>query len=303
MGCTRLNPGFGDGTDEAEGTGGATTGALPTGVVETTAGDGTGSLTSGTGSGSTSSATPDTDSGPTDPPPPVRYLCDADQFDILVSPSPPQCAATGRGNPRPVTIDADCMSIHAEGSALVGSRATGCETDECTSNGDGAITLSTEYINLGDALEIGNSTVCRYVWAYGYPINGDLEGDCSWEALAIWRPNGELDLAVGNGLPDDGFPEAVGRPGTAGVPVSSTILEDLTTCGLSDGVCARAGWRSFRFAEMEQPALPDAIPMNAFLGRQALSVVNHGLLFDLSCDRFGRWGVVPKGREPVLTPR
>ncbi len=301
-GCVRLNPGFGKGADDTEGAADASTNAVSTGVAETTASDGTGSLSSGAESSSTSTASPDTDSGPTDPPP-AGYPCGVDQFDILVSPAPQACGDTGGGNPLPVTINADCMSVHAEGPALVGTRATGCDSNSCTSTGDGEMLLSTQYIHLGNALEIGNSSVCRYIWAHGFPINGDPEGDCSWDALAIWTTDGQLDLAVGNGLPDDGFPNLLGRPGGPDIAVGSAVLDEATTCGVSQGACPRAGWRSFRFADMDQPALPDGLPTSASLEGQALSVVNNGLQFDLSCNRFGRWGVVPVGREQILTPQ
>ncbi|MGH1344490.1 MAG: hypothetical protein ACRBN8_23220 [Nannocystales bacterium] len=300
VGCVRLNPGFGGETDEGDpATGDASessTGVAPTSSLDT-AGGSTTDFASTTDHG-TSSPTPDTDSGPVDPPP-VDYPCDADQFDILITPAPDGCSP-GPGAANAVTIEAGCMSVRADGPALRGSYATGCGSDACFSTGDEELVFSTEYIHLGNAVDIGNEPVCRFIWAHGFPING--AETCSWESLVIWSEEGELELAVGNGLPDDGFPSVVGRPGGPGVVVSSELLEDAAPCGASQGACARAGWRSFRFAEMVGPALPDGIPAEALLDGQSLSVINTGLQFDLACERFGRWGVVPKGSEWILEP-
>lgn len=102
-GCVRLNPGFGDGG--GTGTGGASGGSTavdPADPVTTTEPNGTGSM-SGSGSSSDAGSTGQT---------PGDYLCGTDQIDILISPQPSGCLAFGGGMVEPVTIEAECMSVH-----------------------------------------------------------------------------------------------------------------------------------------------------------------------------------------------
>lgn len=265
-GCVRLSPAFGD--DAGTETGGMS-----------------GESTDDGGSSST---------GPID-----EYVCDVDQIDINILPPPPECLATGGGNVVPVNIEGICMSVRGNNGRLFVVPATGCGENECNALTDVETVLSAEYTNLGEAIQVGNSPQCRFISAYGYPINEDEQGRCSWDVLAVWSTEGELEIAVGNGLPDEGFPGLLARPGHPGVRVASTIILP-STCGNPIDDCPRQGWRSFEFGEMERPALPDGIPVNSTWDGQEWVVVNTGLQVDRSCNRFGRWGVVRKGYEDLL---
>lgn len=304
-GCTRLNPAFEDDNGAAEGSGtspgsdsASTLGSDESGLLPSDTGTASGDTTAGNISDSAESV----GSGPTDPPDPAGYPCDVDQVDITLEPAPPECSETDNGQILPVTLDSLCVEAQAVGPSLRVSPASGCNTGACVRMDDTDVVITTEDIHLGDALQIGNVPECRVIWAYGFPIFGNPNGLCSWEALAIWSVEGQLELAVGSGIPDDGSAMEIRRPyGVGFVQISSSNIQD-TTCGEPSTSCApgRSGWREFSFGTMSQPALPDASPTDAFLGDQPLSVINDGLQFDLACNRFGRWGVVPKGRESIL---
>lgn len=266
-GCVRLNPAFGD--DAGTETGGMS-----------------GESTDDGGSSST---------GPV-----AEYVCGGDQININVMPPPLECFASGGGNVLPVNIDGMCMAVRSNNGRLVVTPATGCIDGKCdVLPGADETVLSAEDTNLGEAIEVGSSPQCRFISAYGFPINEDEDGRCWWDALAVWSTDGELEIAVGNGLPDEGFPGLLARPGHPGVWISSTIIAP-STCGDPLDDCLREGWRAFEFGEMEAPALPDGIPVNSTWDGQEWVVVNQGLQFDRSCDRFGRWGVVRKGYEDLL---
>lgn len=265
-GCNRLNPAFGDDSDTDSG-------------------------------GMSGGSTDDPDSGSTGQMP--GYMCLSDQFDITVTPPPLACTASGGGNVTPVTIDGECMQVRGDDGLLYASPATGCGEGVCNVLTEVETRLFVQYTHLGDAIGLQDSPECRFISAYGYPINEDEDGRCSWDVLAIWSPDGDLEIAVGNGLPDDGLPGLLGRPGHMGIVIDSTILPGNTCGNVVDG-CTRHGWRAFEFGNMEKPALPDAVPMKSTWDGQEWSVVNHGLQFDRSCNRFGRWGVVRRGFEAIL---
>lgn len=308
VGCTALNPAFGDadardeGTNSGDGTGNSRTSTTEPGPGTN---GGTGSADSSP-PGTTSPATSTSDTAPgldttsedssTGPSRPT-YSCGEEGFDIEITRPAIDCGMLPSG--QGLNVNLDCMFFSETNSGLAAAPATGCGTGACVPSGPADTILTVPGIALAQALELPD-TPCGYLWARGTVLGGE----CRWDTLSLFHADEEIALILSNAIESTSTENVLPLPNDGDsiplVPYSADVLAPATCGDRTDKLCASSGWRAFEFAETPEPAAPDGVPVSALHGDQDLSVFNWGLQFDRQCVRHGRWAVVEAGQEWVL---
>lgn len=281
-GCAKLNPAYQAGS--GEGLPPADAGSASEG--QTSAATTSGGAASGSGAGSTSQAGGNDQTGPgsdagsetTDLDPDL--VCEEPSFDIqLFSTDDLPC------NMSAGPVLRQCVVVHSVGGVLTAQLASGCTGGPCVpSAADDQLEIEIADTNL-DSLYADDTCVTLDAW--GEP---DQDGECVWNALFLWSAGG-LDIAVGDAIRDLGEVTDTSLP--SGGPFTwDTRVDDPSTCGQESG-CPFSGWRAVTLGESTDWASPDGEPIETRVAGKELLLFNWGLSIDLSCERHGRWALVP----------
>ena len=296
-GCARENPAF-DPDQSTTGASGMVTGGIAgsvssAGSMDTLASESAEATTAvaldiGSDESSTTEASFDTTGGYGD-----DFACGADQLNIRAAPTIGECM---EAQGTEVVLRGQCAQVFAgDEGGIRAYPADGCGTNLCDASEDSPLNLNAEYVPLDAVLGPSDEPVCMRYDLYGFATG---RGDCWWNALILWSNAGELEIAVGNGIPSEGDVEDVEQPEAGNVSFISEI-DIPATCGDGQG-CDRSGWRKLRFGNGEEWAVANGVPAHSSLGEQDLLMFNWGLNIDLACERYGHWGVVPEGDEWIF---
>lgn len=293
-GCAKLNPAFGDenaaGTDGAGSDGGVGSDGPASG------GDGSAGDASDGADGSSMSTSPGDEDGSAgeggsesgggddsggDP----ELVCEEPGFGLQILGDELPC--DGGGAPDLNT----CAVLESVGGVLTVGLASGCGTGGCMPNFDDAASIAVEGVNFE---ELYDAPTCVTMQAWGHETDA---GTCRWDALFLWSDDG-LDVALGTAIRDLGEVTETRTPD--GEPfIWDTKFDEFTTCGQNTG-CMQQGWRAVTVGDTMGWAYADGDPLETAILGQEMLVFNWGLNVDLSCQRHGRWAMLPPEHLTIL---